>query len=198
MKKASVQLCSIIFILLLTQTASAVPFTVERSFMKSNGHPEIVSPLYGPAESWTFDLRPMGFDPDTHDIISATLILGLSDDGGWTKGDPKGENEYALLSAEKDRFGPWEVNGPYKAAGAYSFALNKALDYLSDYGTLPVTLRTVALGYGRRGDVIGDFALYWAKLVVEAEPQSVPEPTTMLLLGLGLVGLAGVRRKFKK
>lgn len=54
------------------------------------------------------------------------------------------------------------------------------------------------------GDFLRDFVmgantdgLGWARLDVTVNGVSVPEPATMLLLGLGLIGLAGVRRKFK-
>jgi hypothetical protein len=47
-----------------------------------------------------------------------------------------------------------------------------------------------------------DFGLHWAARcgneILEGSdpPASVPEPMTMLLLGLGLIGVAGIRRKF--
>jgi len=51
----------------------------------------------------------------------------------------------------------------------------------------PTHIYAMSLGYCGR-TISGDGTLF-------LEP--VPEPTTMLLLGLGLIGLAGVRRKFK-
>jgi hypothetical protein len=42
------------------------------------------------------------------------------------------------------------------------------------------------------------FALVSGLTFVEVGGGKVPEPTTMILIGSGLLGLAGLRRKFKK
>ncbi|PKN70186.1 MAG: hypothetical protein CVU54_07260 [Deltaproteobacteria bacterium HGW-Deltaproteobacteria-12] len=76
----------------------------------------------------------------------------------------------------------------YVVKGANEFALYR-VNIPAAFGTWNVeNLRTPN---GKNNPEISHFSGY-------DPPQPVPEPATMLLFGLGLVGLAGIRRKFKK
>ena len=88
--------------------------------------------------------------------------------------------------------GTWATDGLWNV----SYYTVKAGNYFALYETLQPafsgTWSTIGLlvGNGQQPEI--------SHLGAVASSVSVPEPATLLLLGLGLVGLAGVRRKFNK
>jgi hypothetical protein len=83
------------------------------------------------------------------------------------------------------------------AAGYTTGALNLAFN-TANLGTFSdeIILHSSGGNISGYNGALGDITLIINGQVVQSS--SVPEPTTMLLLGLGLIGLAGVRRKFKQ
>jgi hypothetical protein len=125
--------------------------------------------------TWTFDIKPDGFDPVTQDVTWASVGLKFLDDELFQ--DWLGVYEWADFEAGGNSYAAWEVD-----TGTANFALTSLVG-LNVNGTVLADLWATR----------GDFIFYGGTLTACAE--NVPEPMTMLLMGTGLAGLMALRRR---
>ncbi len=103
----------------------------------------------------------------------------------WSRSNIANENVQYYL----DDTGNWIELGEIDTNNDVISALIVNVDWLNDDGFLDVTVN-VTNNCG-----VGDIGLDSSKLYGTAEVAPVPEPATMLLIGTGLIGFAGIRRK---
>jgi len=134
-----------------------------------------IGPLGSDYVTWTHNFI---FDPAAAQINSAELKISFTDDDTdwlWWGFIPI-DHELGVGWTED---GIWDI-GEIDTGTVGPYSLN--VDYVSD-GTFSVTVASLG----------GDFLIDFSELTINYEP--VPEPATMLLFGVGLVGLAGIHRK---
>jgi hypothetical protein len=193
-------------------SASALTFTDTSE--PSGGHAQINNDNNSPGDWFNLDLPIManaGFVYDSNKVTKFTIdMYGYDDEPGgtidiWRRAT--GNNATAALMV------PFDVDNSdhkfilrlnlmngnlYRSYSGHDAAYNTADANFVDTG-MDITNGSLASFNGLASFDIG-YACHFRldQTVLTIEQTAVPEPTTMLLLGFGLIGLAGIRRKLGK